>query len=136
MTTKAQGAIEAAGPKPIPVIVRTCVQCGALDRELPGPVDDPAKHFVTIEMRHLEKMPGMQRAEDQADPRKQLRLKSQGWKELVCPCHGQKAIQRVICMDCLNSNEIAGKLHREYQRDAARLERQPLEENFYAILCD
>lgn len=137
MTTRAQTARESNAAAPAPSIVRTCGQCGTADRELPGAIDDPARHFVTVEMRHLSKMRGMERAEDQADPVKMLRLKRQGWKEMICPCHGQKAVQRIICMDCLNSNELAEKMQAEYRRDALRLEQpKSTEENFYLILSD
>jgi hypothetical protein len=109
-------------------IVRTCQQCGALDRELPGPPDDPAKHFVQIELYFFRRL------EDSTDPISQLRMKRKGWRAITV--NGRKGFERFTCVDCLNANQVADKMHAEYKRAALRLEKPRQAENFYLILCD
>lgn len=108
-------------------MMRTCQQCGAHDHELPGPADDPAKHFVQIELLFLR------RAEDMSDPVTQVRLRRKGWRPVTV--NGRKGYERHTCMDCLNLNHIADGMHGEYKRSALQLEKPKQVENFYAILC-
>lgn len=64
-----------------------------------------------------------------------LRLKRRGWREIMF--QGRKAIERYICMDCLNHNYIADAIHAEYQQTARRLEKPASsEQNFYHVLCE
>lgn len=138
MTNRAQTPADMIPALTQPVIVRGCCQCGKLDYELPGPEDDPSRHFVQIELRHLESMRGMERAEDRSDPLKILRMKRRGWRfRDRCACHGKPAVDRLICMDCLNQNAIQDTIQSEYRRVALAMEKPKTEtENFYLALCD
>ena len=87
-----------------------------------GELDIP--HYVSPEIRFL-------REGQVLTPRE----RSQGWRETSTS--QRKAIVRMICMDCVNSNYIRRQLNAEQRSKAIALERdQAKEANFYLQLAD
>jgi hypothetical protein len=100
--------------------VKTCVQCGAPDRQMPD-----GEHFVQPEIDYLK--------EGQELTARQLRL---GWFDRGI-FQARRAIERDICMDCLNVNYIRRQLNSEQRKKALALEKdQSSEDNFYLLLAD
>jgi hypothetical protein len=108
----------------------TCCQCGALDvprlEAAPDPTAPPiVTHHVQIEIQWLKQSRPLQPREVKA-----------GWR-VKGIFQGRFAIERDICMDCLNSNYIRRQLNAEHRKKALALEQdKSAETNFYFALCD
>lgn len=82
-------------------------------------------HFVRPEIRFLK-------------PGETLTARDRrfGWQERAI-FQGRRAIEREICMNCINANYIRRQLNSEQQKKARALEQsQNGEQNFYLLLAD
>src|SRR5690348_15950543 len=108
--------------------MRTCSQCGAADREIAIPGTDKADpnasfHFVRPEIRYLRPSEAFT-----------AKLKRQGWTERAF--QGRPTLVRMMCMDCLNANDLRDKVWGELREEARRLERTTNEAaEYYQMLC-
>lgn len=103
--------------------MRRCVQCGAPDREIPLP-GEQSEHYVKPEIRYLD------RGEDKWNER----LRKKGWAPRTF--QGRNAMERMICVDCMNENEFRDRVWSSLKRDARDKEQQPDEDaEFYRVLC-
>lgn len=101
-----------------------CQQCGRIDNPIVDPYTLAATHFVRPEIQYLRE--GQEIT---------LREKKMGWIQRIF--QGRQAIERWICIDCLNANYIQRQLKAEYTRKAKALEAdQSAEGNFYLLLTD
>ena len=83
------------------------------------------EHFVQPEIDYLK--------EGQELTPRQVRL---GWFDRGI-FQARRAIERDICMDCLNGNYIRRQLNSEQRKKALALEKdQTGEDNFYLLLAD
>lgn len=110
--------------------MKHCAQCGAIDNPVMdtvnlNPEGEPTvSHFVRPEIQYLK-----------AGEQITIRQLKQGWFSRIF--QGRPAIERDICMNCLNSNYIRRQLNDEYHRKALALEKdQSGESNFYLMLAD
>ena len=108
--------------------MRTCCQCGALDHEVPTSAlnakDEPIiEHFVKPEIREIKCTEDLTR-----------RLMRQGFKHRA-PFQGKQVIERMICIACINENDLRDRVWEELKRDARRLERKlSADMDYYAVL--
>lgn len=113
--------------------MKCCSQCGAPDNPVVEAVGEESliTHFVRPEIQYLK--PGEQGfAEGQTLTLRQL---ARGWVRRIF--QGRPAIEREICMDCLNVNYIRRQLNAEQRKKAQALERdQSGESNFFLLLAD
>jgi hypothetical protein len=85
---------------------------------------DDQLHFVRPEIRYLKQGEHLT-----------LREQAQGWTERIF--QGRPAIEREICMDCMNGNYIRRQLNAEQRRKARALEQdQQGGANFFLLLAD
>lgn len=112
--------------------MKTCTQCGVVDNPILEtiPSEDGSEltqrvhHFVRPEIQYLKV--------GEVITARQAR---QGWIQRIF--QGRPAIEREICMDCLNENYIHRQLNAEQKANALKLEQsQEAEENFYLVLTD
>ena len=97
--------------------MRTCCQCGAADYEIVRKGLDSV-HSVVPQVRYLE-------TGEEFQPR--CRLK--GWAPKVV--QGRQAMYRMICVHCLNENEVRDRVWRQLKQDASKLERNPSSDAVY-----
>ena len=107
--------------------MKTCCLCGAEDNPMVDSTDTWAEitHFVRPEIRFLK-------------PGETLTARDRrfGWQERAI-FQGRRAIEREICMNCINANYIRRQLNSEQQKKARALEQsQNGEQNFYLLLAD
>ena len=105
--------------------MRVCSQCQQPDRELPG--GEEPEHFVKPEIRWVA---------DGMSPREKRRMEAAGWTLRVF--QGRNAMERMMCVDCLRTNEERDKIWEGLRRDAKKLERQPAAAfgGYYQMLCE
>lgn len=108
--------------------MKTCSQCGNQDRPFVQNKADGTgteiAHFVVPEIQYLK--------DNGEITLRQIKI---GWKQRVF--QGRTAIERDICMDCLNSNYIRRQLNAEQRSKALALEKdQNGDSNFYLLLAD
>jgi hypothetical protein len=89
-----------------------------------GRIVPHVKHFVRPDIEYLK-------PNQNVTPR-QIK---QGWIQRIF--QGRQAIERALCIDCLNANYIRAQLNAEQRAKAKKQEEmQGAEENFYLSLCD
>ena len=114
--------------------MKVCSQCGALDVAIPTigtfvnengePELNPLRHFVRPFIEYLP--------EGKSITERQKRL---GFHQRTF--QARQAIERDLCMDCINANYIRRQLNSEQRRKAAALEKEQTgESNFYLNLAD
>lgn len=99
--------------------------------EQDGDSEPVVTHFVRPEIQYLKPTEiGFKQTEEIP-----LRLRLQGWVRRIF--QGRPAIEREICMNCLNSNYNRRLLNNEVRAKALALEKdQSGEGNFYLLLAD
>lgn len=129
-------ALRKIQPNPIPQRysdrVKHCSQCGKEDNPIVEmiPSEDGTEivqrvsHSVRPEIQYLK-------AGENITPRQQR----QGWTQRIF--QARPAIERDVCINCINANYIRRQLNAEQRSKAKKLEEsQGAEENFYLVLCD
>lgn len=103
--------------------MRKCCQCGRDDHEIPTP--DGVQHFVVPEIRYIKDI-------EELTPR----LMRLGWRGRAA-FQGREAIERMICVECLNANDLRDRVWGQMREDARRLEKKSTsDEEYYAVLCE
>jgi hypothetical protein len=103
---------------------RICSQCKAPDREiLQGQYE--SVHLVRPEIRYFRT------GEDITAP-----LRAQGW--IPKSFQGRRSIYRMMCVNCLNENEVRDGVWRQLKENAKKLEKPEdnADAEFYAVLCE
>lgn len=111
--------------QPVGLQAAICQQCRQLDRPVSIVGAEP-EHFVKPEIRFID------RGDDKPLARRYV---MQGWK--VVMCQGRLAVERMICVDCLNSNALRDSVAddmRECQQRAQKQDAPP--DNFYLTMCE
>lgn len=101
--------------------MRTCSQCGGEDREIPTP--DGAEHWVVPELRWL---PAGQTEISPRDGRA-------GWR--VRMVQARRAMERLICRDCLAANFDRDRLWAGLRKAARKAEQKP-GDSYILALCE
>lgn len=99
--------------------MRKCCRCGAEDREVAAPGEEP-EHFVVPELRWLAGP--MSKANEQ-----------RGWQFKMW--QGKPAMVRSVCRPCLNAQALEERIWRELRSNARKLE-DGSEERYYQDLCE
>ena len=101
--------------------MRTCCQCKAPDHEIVRPGQDSV-HFVVPEIRYLSRGETFKPVN---------RLK--GWTPKTF--QGRPAMVRMICVHCLNQNDIRDRVWGQLRSDALKLEKPKNPDgDYYALL--
>jgi len=108
--------------------MRTCCQCGRPDQPIPTPdVDGRGEpivyHSVVPDVREIK-------STEELTPR----LMRQGFRHRA-PFQGKQVIERFICRECLNENDLRDRVWGEMRADAKRMEKKvSSDEEYYAVL--
>lgn len=111
-----------------PVNTRRCRQCGVLDNPRvdvlgEGPSREVfTEHTVTLQLRYVD------RAQDQPnelgiDPPHIRKMLRDGWQRVNVAGTGRKAMSRMICVNCINANDLFEGVWKELKQNALALEK-------------
>lgn len=100
--------------------MRVCSQCGAEDRPIEMPGEEP-QHFVVPQWKLAPK--GVTQAQVKA-----------GWTPRQYS--GKSGMERLVCRDCLNANALRDQVWGNLRREALALERRGDEDKFWQQFCE